>query len=54
MSEETKVNIETQIAWIMGALLRTWSTDNKKMFQAFTGLGRGHFAHLQWLSEMIL
>jgi hypothetical protein len=46
MPEETKVNMKTQIAQIMGALLRTGSTNNKKMFQAFTVVGGGHFAHM--------
>jgi len=52
MPEETKVNIKTQITQIMGALLCTGSANNKKRFQAFTGVG-GHFAHLLRLSEII-
>jgi hypothetical protein len=54
MPEETKVNIKTQIAQIMCALLCTGSTNNKKSFQAFIGVGGGHFAHLLRLSQMIL
>jgi hypothetical protein len=54
MPEETKVNIKTQIAQIMCALLCTGSTNNKKRFQAFTGVGGGHFAHMLQSSEMIL
>jgi len=46
MPEETNVNIKTQIAQIVGALLRTGSTNNKKRSQAFTGVGGGQFAHL--------
>ena len=54
MSEETKLNIKTQTAQIMGTLLNTGSKNDKKRFQAFSSVGGGHFAHLLRSSGMIL